>query len=91
MKKNCFARMRSLFKASSGSDAPVVGASSSEKSLLRFKRLFFKPIDYESRATTLSDGSPPVMLKWWIYLTCRSRLVICRREISTASAFPRIQ
>ena len=51
MKKNCFARMRSLFKASSGSDAPVVGASSSEKSLLRFKRLFFKPIDYESRAT----------------------------------------
>ena len=25
MKKNCFARMRSLFKASSGSDAPVVG------------------------------------------------------------------
>jgi len=51
MKKNCFARMRSLFKAASGSDAPAAGASSSEKSLLRFKRLFFKPIDYESRAT----------------------------------------
>lgn len=47
MKKNCFARMRSLFKAASGSDAPAAGASSSEKSLLRFKRLFFKPIDYE--------------------------------------------
>lgn len=30
-------------------------------------------------------------VEWWIYLTCRNRLVICRRGISTASAFPRIQ
>ena len=51
MKKNCFARMRSLFKAASGSDAPAAGTSAPEKSLIRFKRLFFKPIDYESRAT----------------------------------------
>ena len=51
MKKNCFARMRSLFKAASGSDAQAAGTSAPEKSLIRFKRLFFKPIDYESRAT----------------------------------------
>lgn len=50
MKKNCFARMRPLLKAASGSDAPAAGASASEKSLLRFKRLFFKPIDYEVRS-----------------------------------------
>ncbi len=51
MQKNSFARMRPSFKAASGSEAPAAGTSASEKSLLRFKRLFFKPIDYESRAT----------------------------------------
>lgn len=30
-------------------------------------------------------------VEWWICLTCRSRLVICRRGISTASASPRMQ
>lgn len=50
MKKNCFARMRPSLETASGSDAPAAGASVPEKSLLRFKRLFFKPIDYEVRS-----------------------------------------
>lgn len=33
MKKNCFARMRSLFKAASGSDAPAAGTSAPENHL----------------------------------------------------------
>ena len=50
MKKNCFARMRPSLKAACGPEAPAAGTSASEKSLLRFKRLFFKPIDYEVRS-----------------------------------------
>lgn len=50
MQKNSFARMRPSLKATSGSEAPAAGTSASEKSLFRFKRLFFKPIDYEVRS-----------------------------------------